>query len=279
MAGTLKFHAIRSRSLYCQQKQKRIQSIGKFTFARQETGENMFRYIALSAKGKGRTTNGDRVMADNTVLSTACRAGTTEERFIGVVCDGVGSVIGGADAAELIAKSFEFLEVKDCCPRTISGRFHKLNQAMAIENKGDNAYCMASTVAGIVMLNDRFLSFHLGDTRIYKWHRGNLALITRDHTTEQMIDRSQNTSSTITGYIGGLGYACFPTFRKGDAENGSAFLICSDGVYKSIPYNDIGSILGNTEISVEQKGEAIMKLSLHNGSTDDRSLILIECSA
>lgn len=232
----------------------------------------MFKYCAYSGKGTRRNTNEDRLMIDNMVLRTTHYSGESNAQFMVVVCDGVGSTTGGAQAAEIIAKSFENFELNSCSPLVLSRHLHKVNREIVAEqNRSKKAKTMASTAAGLVMKANKYLLFNLGDTRIYKFHDGKLRLVTRDHI-EPGVD------NCITSYVGGSGYACFPSFRKGQVENGCMFLMCSDGVYKSIKDDDLKGILG-ANTTVEEKERAILKLTLQNGSTDDRSLVLIECVA
>lgn len=229
-------------------------------------------YRAYSGKGTRKNTNEDRVMIDNMVLRTAHYSGKSNNRFMAVLCDGVGSTSDGAMAAEKIAKSFVNFEIDSCSPLVLSRHLHKVNREI-VEEQSKNLYfsTMASTVAGLVMMLDRYLLFNLGDTRVYKFHDGKLHLISRDHT-ESGVD------NCITSYVGGSGYACFPYFRKGMVENGCMFLMCSDGIYKSIKDDYLKGILGST-IAIEDKERAILKLALQNDSTDDRSLVLVECVA
>lgn len=231
----------------------------------------MFKYCAYSGKGTRRKTNEDRVMVDNKVLQAAHYSGKSNSRFMAVVCDGVGGTSGGAYAAEKIAKSFENLEINSCSPLVLSRHLHRVNREIVEEQSKNNTKTMASTAAGLVMMENRYLLFNLGDTRIYKFHDGKLRLVTRDHI-------EPGGDNCITSYVGGSGYACFPSFRKGQVENGCIFLMCSDGVYKSIKDDDLKDILG-ANTTVEEKERAILKLALQNGSTDDRSLVLVECAA
>ena len=53
------------------------------------------------------------------------------------------------------------------------------------------------------------------------------------------------------------------------------FLLCSDGVYKNLEDSDFQEIL-NQCISIEEKCQAIMNRVVHNGSTDDMSITLLE---
>lgn len=238
-------------------------------------------YVACTAKGSARIRNEDRVMINNEIIAEGILCGIVEEKgVIAVVCDGVGSTDGGAEAAEMIAKSFMGFDTATCSPLTLSRHLHKVNRAVVKEqsNKRD-IRSMASTTAGLILASNRFIIFGLGDTRIYKFIDKKLSLITKDHTvSERQQFLGFGSDEAITCYIGGGGYVCYPSFRKGFVENDSLFVICSDGVYKSLENKDIENILCS-ESSLEQKEKAILNKSLQNGSTDDMSLVLIKCYA
>ena len=233
----------------------------------------MFKFCACSEKGTEKLVNEDRVMVSKKTLDVAHFSGVDHTQFMAVICDGVGSTSGGAQAAEIVAKSFEDFDIGSCTPDTLFRHLTATNDFVVAKQKTDRtAWNMATTAAGLVIISDRYLLFNLGDTRIYKYHAGKHSLLSKDHTM-----RDPLRSNAITRYIGGYGHACFPSFKKGTAESGSLFLLCSDGVYKGVKDSDLEKTM-STCISIEQKGGAILQLSLQNGSTDDRSLVLVECA-
>ena len=239
----------------------------------------MIRYSAISQKGKTKMNNEDRVMVENRMITNKHRSGLSDNSLTAIVCDGVGSTKGGAYAAELVAKSFLNFDINYCSPLIVSRHLHKVNRSVLEKQKeSKELHNMASTVAGIIIKCGRYLSFNLGDTRIYKYHNGKLSLITKDHIATNPCGFFEPNKTAITSYIGGSGYAYFPFFGKGQVENGCMFLMCSDGVYKNIKDNYLKGVLG-ANITVEKKERAILKLALQNGSTDDRSLVLVECAA
>ena len=66
-----------------------------------------------------------------------------------------------------------------------------------------------------------------------------------------------------------------PSIRRGLIEDrDTGFIVCSDGVYKTITAGDILAIM-DTDRTINQKARAILDTSLQNGSTDDMSLLVI----
>ena len=236
----------------------------------------MYRFCAYSEKRIGRKTNNDQVMIGNMVLHTPHHCGQTKDKFIAIICDGVGSTAGGAWAANITANSFVDFDVETCSPLIVSRHLHKVNRLIVAEqNRTESAYDMASTVAGLLIIANKYLTFNLGDTRIYQYHKGGLFRITKDHVIAGASGNAHLPHDAVSGYVGGDGFACFPSFKKGKTDIGDVFMMCSDGVYKNIREDDLKNLLGS-ETAIEYKAGAILQKSLKNNSTDDRSLVLVE---
>lgn len=242
----------------------------------------MIEYCACSMKGTTKTLNEDRVMVNNQMLTSDNSFGETDADLVAVVCDGVGSTSGGALAAEMIAQSFQYCNPAMSSPLSVTRHLHKINRDI-VEYQKSNPHTndMASTVAGLLIYKNKYLLFNLGDTRIYEYSEGKLKLLSKDHTvSNQMctLEEMHASGDAITSYIGGYGHACNPYIRTGETTEGGYFLICSDGVYKSLADSKLQEILSQKTTDVEKK-RAILRLSLQNGSPDDMSLVLIKRAA
>ena len=143
---------------------------------------------------------------------------------------------------------------------------------------------MSTIIAGISIERDSFLAFNAGDTRIYLYYNGELRQISTDHTkvSRRILRRCDRggeeyvEQSVVPHYLGGIGNSWFPSLQWGRMESSPAlFLLCSDGVFKNLEDSDFQEIL-NQCISIEEKCQAIMNRAVHNGSTDDMSITLLE---
>ena len=230
----------------------------------------MFKYTACTHKGKGRGQNEDRVMVDNHLLSEGDLSGKINSSVLAVVCDGVGKEVGGAIAAEIATESFRELQLSKVSPLTVFGQLSKANKQIIRQQKCNSRnHRMATTAAGIILDNNCYIMFYVGDTRIYESTEEGLIIHTKDHVVNQ--DSKRN---VLTKYIGGNGSRCIPTVKRGVIKNNkSLFLICSDGVYKNIPKKVMQEIL-SSNLSLEEKKEAILQHSLQD-SSDDCSIILL----
>lgn len=242
----------------------------------------VYEYVASSVKGNGRDKNEDRIMVNNTVISDGSISGVKKDNFIAVVCDGVGGTNGGEIAAEMVASGFVGYEVEKASAYLLNHHIQNINTSVMNAQKQLSKYKnMASTAAGIMFWKNRFLLFNLGDTRIYEAKDNSVLLKTKDHTlgTSKAEVSHGIRQDALTRYIGGFGHACNPSIVRGCISGTERyFLVCSDGIHKKIPDEVLGDILSERS-SLEDKKRAILNLSIQNGSTDDKSLVLVRYAA
>ena len=208
----------------------------------------MYSFIAQTLPGTKKKINEDRIFINGHILADGEYSGVADT-ITAVVCDGIGGEHGG-----------------DC--------------AASIATSG----CLS--ISGLHINGNDYCSFNMGDTRAYLYAAGELTMLSVDHTVAAQMLKSGEISSmaeakkietnTLTRYLGGYGTAGRPTIRNGEIKEGnSLFVICSDGIYKSFQdISDFQTIL-NSKSDLMSKKEAIVQRALHNGSSDDKSLIII----
>lgn len=244
-----------------------------------------YKYFALTRAGSSHLKNEDRISVDGKMLSSGVVKGECHERIIAVVCDGIGGEPHGELAASIAATGFSGIPDNVLSPYTIAEAFFSVNRDIRGWQQRDSEYeGMSTTIAGVSIAEGSFLAFNAGDTRIYLYCKGELRQISTDHTkTCQRIllgsDRGGERDverSVVTHYLGGTGNSWFPSLRWGRVESSSAlFLLCSDGIYKNLKNSDFLHVLSQN-ISIDEKCQAIMNKAVHNGSTDDMSITLVE---
>jgi len=212
------------------------------------------------------------------------------ERFgqiMAVICDGIGGESHGELAASIAAAGFKDIPDTILSPYTIAEALSSANRHIREWQQKDFEYeGMSTTIAGISIVKNSFLAFNAGDTRIYIYCGGGFRQVSTDHTKvcrrilheakkgeEEYIEQS-----VVTHYLGGIGNSWFPSLHQGKVEDDAAlFLLCSDGVYKKLENSDFQRVLSQ-DMSSEEKCRAIMDKAVHNGSTDDMSIALLELS-
>lgn len=228
----------------------------------------MFDYIACTKKGRGRKHNEDRAMINDHVFSRGCIYGNNKISVVAVICDGVGENKGGSIAAKYVASSFIQTEAKDVSPLSTLNHLNRVNESIKRTKQFSDYPSMATTVAGMILFKKQFLLFNIGDTRIYEYNSKGLNLLSEDHVSNCNSDALTQCISTDAPYF-------FPMIKRGVIEETESwFLICSDGVYKSVTDQEIQTIIKSSN-SIENKERAIMQKALQNGSMDDLSCIII----
>lgn len=243
------------------------------------------KYFALTKAGSFHPQNEDRVFVGGKILSSGTVSGECSERIIAIVCDGIGGEPHGELAASIAIDGFRSIRDNLLSPYTIAEIILSANKNIRVLQQKNYEYeGMSTTIAGISIERDSFLAFNAGDTRIYLYYNGELRQISTDHTkvSRRILRRCDREGeeyveqSVVPHYLGGIGNSWFPSLQWGRMESSPAlFLLCSDGVYKNLEDSDFQEIL-NQCISIEEKCQAIMNRAVHNGSTDDMSITLLE---
>lgn len=242
-------------------------------------------FFGLSDMGKQRTNNEDAFVAkkldDKTVLAVAI--------------DGVGGYEGGEVAAEIAQTEI---------PRYMRDfrngeRLELLKQAVVYANNAiydrrlvDTARSSMSCVltAAVIDVQRKVIDMvHVGDTRLYQYHHGELVKLSHDHsligyreevgdlTEEQAMHHPQR--NVISRDVGSakhevedrdfLEAAEFPLLPN------SILLFCSDGLTDLITSKQIVSILYQNK-TLEKKAQDLIDAANDAGGKDNITVILVE---
>ena len=249
---------------------------------------SIFKYAAFTMSGEGKEKNEDRLMVCGNYISSGELVGEASDRLFVIVCDGVGGETRGEDAAETVCLSFLTYTQKNNSIFDI-GRaiYHANDKVRILQKRSEPKSKMATTLAGIYIDTEIAVAFSLGDTRIYKLCEKELTQLTKDHTLAQQIkDRSMGNNTTpissvaactLTRYIGGSRAVSCPSFKRIKVNEKTLLLICSDGVYKTLPDLTILNILAGDR-SVESKCRVLRDALAKSNASDDVSAVLIAAS-
>jgi protein phosphatase/serine/threonine-protein phosphatase Stp1 len=174
-----------------------------------------------------------------------------------VVADGAGGHDSGEVASGMIVAELDRL------PAHLSGaevlaevrltlaRVHAALRAEAAA-RGPNAM-IASTFIALILRDRHFACLWAGDSRAYLLHRGVLRQISRDHSLVQELVDSGNLApedaerhphaNVITRAVGADAEVLELDKVIGQAEPGDRFLLCSDGLSKTLSEAEISSLL------------------------------------
>ena len=221
-----------------------------------------------------------------------------EHTVLAVAIDGVGGYEGGEVAAEMAQKEIPAY-LKEF---TRGERLELLKQAVVCANNAiydrrrlDTARPDMSCVltAALIDAGCKVVDMvHVGDTRMYQYHHGELRKLSHDHSLigyreeigdlteeEAMHHPQRNVISRVVGSdrheVGDTDFleaAEFPLLPN------STFLLCSDGLTDLITSKQIVAIL-ERPISLEEKTQALIDAANDAGGEDNITVVLVEYQA
>jgi serine/threonine protein phosphatase PrpC len=124
---------------------------------------------------------------------------------------------------------------------------------------------------------------HIGDSRAYLFHDGNLRRLTRDHTLAQRLAdqgaiaqdevESHPQRHVLTRVVGGSGGWFRAEIHHTRLSPGDTVLVCTDGLTGSVPEEEIARVLGG-EASCEGACDSLLQAALERGAPDNVTMIV-----
>lgn len=213
-----------------------------------------------------------------------------------IVADGMGGHPGGdvaahlaVDAATREAKSL--LSAKDLSPavqaarltETVTAANRAIHDKMKVEPalKGMGTTVVAMTITP-TSPSVAYIA-HLGDSRAYRFHAGNLTQLTRDHTlVAVLLERGLINDATARAYPDrhvlakglGMGLDMMPEVTSTPLTDDDLLLLCSDGLTKMLEDADIASILARSQLNPRRACHELVEEALDRGGEDNVTVIV-----
>ncbi len=140
---------------------------------------------------------------------------------------------------------------------------------------------VASTVVVMLARGDHFAMLWAGDSRGYLLRGGVLQRVTRDHSlVQELVDQgslreeeaeSHPQANVITRAVGAHGELELDKV-SGRIMEGDRYLLCTDGLFKTIPEAEIGAMLSNGSDPA-----AIVTEAVRRGARDNVSVVAVAC--
>ena len=128
---------------------------------------------------------------------------------------------------------------------------------------------IATTVVVLIARDDHFACLWAGDSRAYLLRAGTLTRVTRDHSLVQdLVD-----SGAITEAVGADSEILDLEKRTGRLMPGDRFLLCSDGVCKTLADAALGALLGADE---DAGAERLIMAALTAQANDNVTAVTVE---
>jgi len=220
--------------------------------------------------GLVRTNNEDSFLAD-------------PARGLAVVADGMGGHAAGEVASKITVDTIsECLKAPDSIwPfRRAQRRRARIVEAITLANRRvreaaaqDGALAgMGTTVVVLWVQGKSAHVAHVGDSRIYRYRKGGLVQLTRDHSWPSEDGSMRNVLMRAIGAEDNVDI----DHRVLDVAAGDVFLLCSDGLTR--PVGDEGIVGTLRELkSGEEAIERLIDLAKENGAPDNVTVVLAYC--
>lgn len=222
-----------------------------------------------------RTVNQDSLVLEQ-VLTSKGRV------LFAAVSDGIGGLSEGEVASGFILEKLLTNFYQQILPligrgkgqkaieRSILRCFFETSEALG-KYGASRGVSLGATISLLLLVKNRYLAVHLGDSRIYRLKAGKVRQITRDH--------SQG-GNAVTKCLGSFTYQ-YPDVFTGYVGKKSGFLLCSDGFFHFLQEENLKEMLSPEEISGEEQISRRLKdLAAHNirqGEQDNISAIYVVC--
>lgn len=230
-----------------------------------------FDISAFTHVGTVRNTNQDHILVNGQILNEGEVHLIEQDNCNCFVADGVGGNKAGDFASKFILDKLRL--VSDFSSPYVENILHKFNNDLIAISKSDNdRKGTATTLTGLIIQDNIFKIIHAGDSQLWLLRNDMFFQVTKD----QVLDDSEK-NSPITNYFGGIE----SNLRFDNEETIHAsmpddyFLICSDGLFKSLNPKIVKAIL-KAERDLQTKSKKILENCLKTGAEDNTSVIIIK---
>jgi serine/threonine protein phosphatase Stp1 len=209
------------------------------------------------------------------------------EAGLWVVADGAGGHSSGDVASSMIVKALDGipadLEAAEMLTE-IRSRMDGVHQALLEEaaRRGPDI-AIASTVVILCIRGQHFVCLWVGDSRIYRFNRGVLQQVTHDHSVvQELVDSGQLSpeeaeghphANVITRAVGAPDTGDFQLDKvMGELTPGDRFLLCSDGLTKSVPEAELTRLLAEGDEGI---AERLIEAALERQARDNVTAVVV----
>jgi len=211
------------------------------------------------------------------------------------VADGMGGLRDGDVASRMVCDSLANTPIVAGLDEQIEKVIAQLEQVNEYlrrsATRAVNPIVSGSTVVALLVREERFAVVWAGDSRAYRLRDGLLSRLTKDHSwAETQAGAVEDEGAgvghdgaavdldgqAITRAVGGEDAFASETVR-GDVRLGDRFLLCSDGLYRSLDEARLAELLQTRELAACSKN--LVAQAMSGGSTDNVTALVVDCGA
>lgn len=216
-----------------------------------------------------------------------------------IICDGMGGLSSGEKASQTVVAIFDNWfnhDFKVMCENPIDKKvldseveilLIKANEII-MKHGIDNSIRLGTTASVIIIINNEYYTYHVGDTRIYKYN-SYLLQLTEDHSlAADKVRRGEITMAqariskdkNILLQCVGVNRVFKIHENNGTCHSGDVFLLCCDGFYNKLEDNEISALMRVVQPSdlksMQDNLDSMIETVKSRGETDNISGLIIK---
>jgi protein phosphatase len=212
---------------------------------------------------------------------SACARKLSDGRLLLAVADGMGGHAAGEVASAL---ALEALVASLEAGAELDAAFEAANRHVHEESAEPGRHGMGTTLVAALVEDGEYFVANVGDSRGYVLVRDDIRQLTEDHSfvAEAMKRGQTHEQAMATPWRNALTRSIGPD-RKVDVDvfgpfplrRGSALLVCSDGLYKTLADEDIHGLFVRSD-GTPGAARTLVAAALERGSDDNISVAIAE---
>ena len=144
---------------------------------------------------------------------------------------------------------------------------------------------MGTTVVAALFYDNRIITAHVGDSRLYRLRGDRFEQLTMDHSLlQELVDRGfysqeEAARSTNKNYVTralGVEPAVEVEIREHSVEKGDYYVLCSDGLSDMVEDEDIHLTISTFNDNLDTISKQLVQLSNEHGGRDNISVIMTQ---
>jgi type VI secretion system ImpM family protein len=198
-----------------------------------------------------------------------------------VVADGLGGHSDGEHASHMVCDAFADFAPGSSFDDTIEAaraRLQEVNdQLLFTASRSILSDRSGSTVVALFVRGQRLAVLWAGDSRTYRWRDGRLDQLTRDHSPSESGSLAGLMDSHAVTRAVGAQSSLMLDLHRDQLHPGDRFLLCTDGLTRSVPTAQIRSWMETPDIRAAVDG--LIKATLDAGAPDNVTAVIVEARA
>jgi serine/threonine protein phosphatase PrpC len=205
-----------------------------------------------------------------------------------VVADGMGGHAAGDVASEMIVTAMAKVRPAPDLSTFVEFAEHQLltTNDRLIALARERGQVIGSTVVALLAQGDYCAFLWAGDSRLYRWRAGTLEQLSTDHSkVEEYVrmglvareDAHKHPDGNLITRAVGATETLHLECNMARLAPGDRFLLCSDGLDKHVPFEDIAEGMGRQ--SLARIARHLVDLTLEYGASDNVTVCLVEVTA